>query len=356
MSASIEIDSKIYKIPQKGDVRWGKEMSLLLEALFVGALGKLSLDKTEHLTGGKIFTQSPHVPSPKEMGDCIRKSDVDDLNQRISNLETSIFLSDDLFLKVVKKDVIADMEGDVDIGENRFTNLVEDSVENDIVRLGDIRTKENEIAKKLKEWTPKGSMIFLHPLAPEPDKRFWKLCDGKSLLPEDFLKKDGISNVEGDLYLRVPDFTDGVFLMGDDSSLIDPHMGGGNYKFLEIKNLPHHVHGFKHGHSSHSLQAVASGAHSHSLEISNRTKPGRIPTPDPVILKRQRNPQNFQSWTAWDYDRIPGGRYGNVLHNHQILGEMISQGNTQGIALERLNEPFDNRPRYFTTKIYLKVA
>ena len=96
---------------------------------------------------------------------------------------------------------------------------------------------------------PVGKIIALLPSTPAPHSGFWRLCDGRTEIPEDsrlgkHLASQGLPRV-------TPNLSDSRFLMGGLGNALET--GGSNERGLTLANMPRHDHNFSDPGHAHKI-------------------------------------------------------------------------------------------------------
>ena len=337
MGIQVHIDGVSREIVEEGESEWGKKTSDLLSTLSNALNSRVSLSKKETISGRKIFLDSPVVPIPIADDHAARKADLEVVENQMSAIGLQI--SEDIRENERKREKIIPLDGsvpftgDVNMQGHKIRNLgsgLEDGDAINKIQLNEAIEAFHTLANN--HSAPIGTIMGVHPLAPVPDSSFWKLCDGNGTLGERFLEHASES---------VPDLTEHCFLMG--STREESMFGGNNSMQLELRHLPDHTHLCRHTHQPGTLSTSRDGIHQHYFYVAGTTS----------IFAGTGNllSQGVAYTSSTHY--VSTGSAGE--HTHRITGEIAEyEGFTQG-AQGANREMFDNRPRYFGVKFYIRV-
>lgn len=175
-----------------------------------------------------------------------------------------------------------------------------------------------------------GQIISMSPVVPEPDPRFWILCDGRAIPPNSRLGKFMIQN--GETAPVTPDLTDDRFLMGsptglspDAGSLRGGHNDGHGHAFALQTGNPNANSPL----ASHTHNVITYSGATQMVEDSNVETVAN----DSLTTRTTSGPNNGNA---------------GVAHTHPVtgtIGTSAADGDATGA----------NLPRYQRVHYYMKI-
>jgi hypothetical protein len=198
---------------------------------------------------------------------------------------------------------------------------------------------------------PVGSIIGLHPEVEDEKVNtiYYKKCVGGGTIDLDFGDGD-ITTID------TPNLNDGRFLSGGFSSGV----GGSNSITLELENIPSHLHAQSHNHMNidpkKSKYIISNfitdtydpvsytSSHTHSYtHVSNTEAKLNLGGTVPAFAVIMANQTSDTSKSAI-----------NFYHEHNPVSTTVASVPAV-LASVGSSTPFDNRPKYFGVKFFIRV-
>ena len=333
MSIEFFLNNNRYELPEKGESKWAHKLSELFKVLVEQLKEKIHLGEKELITGKKTFEQNvvSTLPSAKgESGQMIRKQEIVDIENSLNLLQERNRKNKSLENNILPINGTVSFNSTCSMGGNRITNISSAEENQDVVNLEAMKI---ELVNKT---FPIGTLMHFHLSGPTPSSDVWKLCDGTQILGEAFGEKSSE---------LIPNLTEGYFLMGG----LTAEEGGTNRFSLLEKHLPSHSHHFYHTHILGEHHTNRDGGHYHQFE-SGITNASLYENPSYVTRMSMKGSVLKEiSFSENHTHKVKG-----VLDRSQEKTLWVASGvKERGDVSARV---FDNRPRYFTSRIYLKVA
>ena len=310
MSIQVNIDNSPREIPQVGDTNWGEKTTALLDSIVSAIHDRSRLSGNESISGIKTFVSPPVIPEPLNASNPIRKQDLDNFGTSLNAVRSSIATINSQISTV-----------------NNSINGLGNRIQENHVSVSANATEISNMTAKVDALIPVGTIIALHPYATAPDSQYWKLCNGRGTLGVAFAIYSNNT---------VPNLTD-TFLMGGASH----GTGGSNSKVLSSSNLPSHTHRMDHAHGT--VDTDVSPVHMHYLSYRYAFyTPAGEDTGDRTWVHSGTTDGNSTAYVS----NASG-------HSHSlIIPDFV--GNT-GNIVGTSGRSFDNRPKYFKAKYYIRV-